>query len=132
MDGFKASKFHVSDEGRSGARSLGKCAKEWLVERGGRKRVFHNDAFWGWWNTIESREMCVKLSTLSTGLCGKAGVIPVNSGNFSGENRSDDGKIWRKEGNCGRIMSFFGAKVIPIFHRYMLKTVECLCGYVDD
>ena len=29
-------------------------------------------------------------------------------------------------------MSFFGEKVIPIFHNAVLITVEYVCGNVDD
>ena len=132
MDGFKARKFRVSDQEVGRVISLGKGRHVCTVERRRKEEVFHNAAFWERWNTDESREMYVKLSTLSTDICGKTGVIPVNSGNFSGENQSKKAEFCRNGVDCGGIMSFFGVKVIPIFHNAMLKTVECLCGYVDD
>ena len=124
------SMYRIGEDRRAISLGRERCIR--VVERSQRRGVFHNTAFWEWWNTQESREMCVKLSTFSTGICGKTGVIPVNSGNFSGEN-PPNGAGFRQNGvECGGIMSFFGAEVIPIFHNDMLKTVECLCGYVDD
>ena len=70
MDGYKARKFRVSDEGISGEQSLGKRNKKKVVERGEGFRVFNRTDFWERWNVRESREMCVKLSTFSTGICG--------------------------------------------------------------
>jgi len=80
MEGFLARKFRVSngaayeEQGMAlrmkGMTSLGEKEAEYFCGNRSGEHSFPQEGLWERWITPESREKSVKLSTLSTGICG--------------------------------------------------------------